>query len=211
MEASMRWTSKDLEALPFEDGTRYEIIDGELYVSRQLGLQHQLVCLRLGALLHQWSMQTGRGVANIAPSLIFAPDDDIAPDVVWISMERLPAVLQADGKLYSAPDLIVEVLSPGAQNTQRDREAKLGRYARRGVPRCWIIEWQGRRVEVYRQEQAELRLVATLGKEDSLRSPLLPDFSCPVRQLFAGLPVDPGDEGSAADAWPGSTDEDAIS
>lgn len=131
-------------------------------------------------------------MANIAPGLIFAPDDDVAPDVVWISMERLPAVLQADGRLHGAPDLIVEVLSPGAQNTQRDREAKLGLYSRRGVPAYWIIDWQARQVEIYRQEQEGLRLVATLSEGDILQSPLLPGFSCPVRQLFAGLSTGPG-------------------
>jgi Uma2 family endonuclease len=187
METSMRWTSKDLEALPLEDGTRYEIIDGELYVSKQPSWEHQFVCLQVGALLHQWSMHTGRGVTNIAPGLIFAPNDDVAPDVVWISTERLPSILQPDGKLHGAPDLIIEVLSPGLQNIQRDRETKLGLYSRRGVSEYWIIDWRERQVEIYRQKQAGLQLVATLDQDGTLQSPLLPGFSCPVRQLFIGL------------------------
>ena len=64
-----------------------------------------------------------------------------APDVVWVSKERLAAVLRRDGKLHGAPDLVIEVLSPGAKNERRDREAKLKLYARRGVREYWIINW----------------------------------------------------------------------
>ncbi len=200
MDTSMRWTSKDLEALPFEDGTRYEIIDGELYVSKQPDLEHQYVCVRLVMALEAWSQQMRRGLTLFAPGLVFAEDESVAPDVVWLSWERLAHVRGADGKLHAAPELIVEVLSPGEKNVQRDRDLKRRLYARRGVPEYWIIDWQARRGEVYRQEQGELRLVATLGEEDRLQSPLLPGFSCPVQQLFAGLPTGPGNEGSAADA-----------
>ncbi|MBI2218960.1 MAG: Uma2 family endonuclease, partial [Candidatus Rokubacteria bacterium] len=54
-------------------------------------------------------------------------------DVVWVSTQRLATVLWPDGKLHAAPDLIVEVLSPGAANERRDREVKLTLYSRRGV------------------------------------------------------------------------------
>src|SRR5260370_17200838 len=122
--AMLRWTSQDLESLP-DDGKRYEIIDGELYVSKQPDWHHQLVCLRLGGLLDAWSLQTKAGMANAEPGVIFADDDDVAPDVIWISREQLAIALQPDGKLHSAPELAVEVLSPGVTNLRRDPEAKL--------------------------------------------------------------------------------------
>ena len=187
MTASPRWTSADLQALP-DNGKRYEIIDGELLVSRQPHYYHQLVCFRLGLLLESWNKATGRGQVNLAPGVIFADDDDVAPDVIWISHERLAASLAPDGKLHSAPELIVEVLSPGEVNERRDREAKLRLYSRRGSLEYWIVDWRTRSVEVYRRDQTELRLVGTLYESDSLATPLLADFSCVVAGLFERIP-----------------------
>jgi Uma2 family endonuclease len=184
--ATLRWTSKDLEMLP-DDGKRYEIVDGELYVSIQPHYHHQRVCVRLTTLLEVWSQQTKAGEANFAPGLIFADDEDVAPDVTWISQERRATALQADGKLHAAPELVVEVLSPGVINERRDREFKLRLYSRRGVQEYWVVSWQERRIETYRRENAMLKLDKTLYENDFLQSPLLPGFSCQVSEIFAGI------------------------
>jgi len=183
---SLRWTSRDLEAFP-DDGKRYEIVDGELYVAKQPDWQHQHLCTRLAGLLDAWCLQTNAGVANAAPGVIFPDDTNVAPDVVWISRERLATALRADGHLHAAPELVVEVLSPGGTNELRDREAKLKLYSRRGVVEYWIVSWQERLVELYRREDAALKLVSTLYENDVLQSPLLPGFACHVSLLFAGV------------------------
>ncbi len=183
METALRWTSADLELFP-DNGKRYEIIDGELYVSKQPHWDHQFVCTRLCRFLDEWNDQTGAGVVTGAPGLIFADDDDVAPDVVWISRERLATALGDDGKLHAAPELVVEDLSPGGANERRDREAKLKLYSRRGVREYWIVDWRQRQVEVYRRAQAQLHLAETLYEDDRLQSPLLPNFAVQVRQLF---------------------------
>ena len=185
MTTTPRFTSADLEAFP-DDGKRYEIIDGELYVSKQPHFYHQRVCLNVAFKLEQ----SGSGQASMAPGLIFADDDDVAPDVVWVSSGRLSITLRPDGKLHAAPELIVEVLSPGAANEKRDREAKLKLYSRRGVDEYWIIDWRQRRIEVFRREEARLVLAATLSESDTLKTPLLPAFRCGVVDLFAGIPAD---------------------
>ena len=187
MTSRLRWTSKDLESMP-DDGKRYEIIDGELYVSKQHHYYHQRVCTKLTFLLESWNQQAGLGEASGAPGLIFAEDDDVAPDIVWASFARLQTILQPDGKLHAAPELIIEVLSPGARNEKRDRESKLKLYSRRGVSEYWIVDWTARRVEVYRREQSQLVLVSTLFGSDVLASPLLPGFSCALADLFKGFP-----------------------
>jgi len=190
MARSLRWTTADLEAMPDTlDGTRYEIIDGELYVSKQPDFDHQRVCGRVYGSLQRWSDQTGAGDAVFAPGVIFAADDNVAPDVVWISKARLATALWEDRRhLHAAPELIVEVLSPGPTNEHRDREAKLKLYSRRGVHEYWVVDWRQRQVEVHRRQDAELHLIGTLYASDVLRSPLLPDFALPVAELFAGLP-----------------------
>ncbi|MBI2756008.1 MAG: Uma2 family endonuclease [Chloroflexi bacterium] len=183
MVITSRWTSADLDLLP-EDGRRYEIIDGELFMSRQPHWHHQRTCSRLCAALDAWSRPDHRGQANIAPGLIFAEDDDVAPDVVWISTARLRHGLR-DGKLYTAPELVVEVLSPGSTNERRDREAKLKLYARRGVDEYWIADWRTRAVELFRRTSTGLERAATLHEGDTLTSPLLPCFSLSLEELFA--------------------------
>jgi len=83
--------------------------------------------------------------------------------------------------------LVVEVLSPGSVNERRDREVKLKLYSRRGVSEYWIVDWQQRKVEVYQRQQMALHLLATLYATDTLTSPLLPGFACPVVTLFDTL------------------------
>src|SRR5437660_11750932 len=183
---TLHWTLRDLELLP-DDGSRFEIIDGELYVAKQPDWQHQLVAFRLGFLLEVWNEQSQAGFVNLTPGVIFTDDTNVVPDLIWISQERLKTALHKDGKLHNAPELVVEVLSPGAENERRDREVKLKLYSRRNVKEYWVVDWRERNLEVYRREDAVLTLDKTLNEIDVLESPLLPGFRCEVSQLFKGL------------------------
>jgi Uma2 family endonuclease len=183
---ALHWTSSDLELLP--EDKRYEIVDGELYVSKQPHLHHQIVIGKVLALLDRWSEQTQTGIPIVNPGVIFADDDDVVPDVVWISYKRYATSFQPDGKLHSSPELVVEVLSPGSENKRRDREVKLKLYSRRGAEEYWVVNWQERNLEVYRRENAVLTLDRTLNEHDVLQSPLLAGFRCKVGELFKNLP-----------------------
>ncbi len=185
MSVTRRYTSADLARLPHVEGGRYEIIDGELHVSTQPRVEHQYACSQLVGALVFWSQRTGRGIPIIAPGLVFAPDQDVAPDLVWISHARLATALDAGGHLRDAPELVVEVLSPGAANERRDREQKLALYERHGVQEYWIVDSRGRRVEVYRRAESGFAAAATLAGEDMLTTPLLPGFACHLPSLWA--------------------------
>jgi Uma2 family endonuclease len=108
----------------------------------------------------------------------------VAPDLVWVSKERVATIIAADGKMHESPDLVIEILSPGKANQERDREKKLALYSRYGVREYWIVDWRAITVEVYRHEQDELHLVQTLHSGDELTSPLLHGFSCPIDRFF---------------------------
>jgi Uma2 family endonuclease len=179
-----RWTSKDLEALPYVEGTRYEIIDGQLHMTTQPHYHHQYVCNEIARQLTNWSKETGLGRVIPAPGVIFSEDNNVAPDVVWLSNDRLVETLREDGHFHGAPELIIEALSLGSANEKRDRVAKLQLYSRRGVDEYWIIDWRSRSVEVYRRLDGPLELVATLRGDDTLQTTLLPGFSCRVGSLF---------------------------
>jgi len=187
MPTSLRWTIADLDALP-DDGKRYEIVDGELYMSSQPDYAHQRVCLDFGLLLDQWSEITGAGETNLAPGVIFSEDNAVAPDVMWMSWGRLAAARRPnDGHLYAAPELVIEVLSPGSANERRDREVKLKLYSGRGVDEYWIADWRNQTVALYRRQGEALEPVATLAGDDLLSSPRFPGCSRPVSFVFRSL------------------------
>jgi Uma2 family endonuclease len=181
--AAVRFTMSDLDAFP-EDGQRYEVIDGELFVSRAAHLEHQWAADGVLIALGLWSRESALGRARSAAGVIFSESDAVIPDVIWISRERWALIAGDDGHFHGAPDLAVEVLSPGPVNERRDREAKLKLYSVWGVREYWIVDWRGQTVSVYRREGAQLRLTGTLRREDILTSPLLSGFALPVTRIF---------------------------
>ena len=180
-----RWTVRDLDALPNDGGwKRYEIIDGDLYVTRAPHVSHQDAGGNLYAELRRWSKQTQLGKPFQAPGVIFTPTDAVIPDVVWISQERLTSGIDEAGHLTVAPEIMIEVLSPGEWNEQRDKEVKLKLYSQHGVQEYWIVNWQLKTVEIYRRREAQLQWVTTLLEGDTLTSPLLPGFSVAAAEIF---------------------------
>jgi Uma2 family endonuclease len=180
----VRWTIYDLEVLPENEWTRYEIIDGELFMTRSPHRRHQQVCGKIFGKLDVWSESSGLGETIVTPGLIFSEADSVIPDVVWVSRERLAQIEDEAGHLTGAPELIVEVLSPGQQNERRDKEVKLKLYSVQGVREYWIVDRLTKQVEVYRREKARLVLVGTLFNDDEITSPLLPGFACSISSFF---------------------------
>jgi Uma2 family endonuclease len=131
----------------------------------------------------------GSGLAVAAPGIVLENEDNLIPDAVWMSAERLASAMWPDGKLHELPELVVEVLSPGTTNVQRDREEKPSVYARLGVLEYWLVDWPARRMEIFRLSDAgSLDLATILTETDFLSSPLLPGFEHPMGRLFIGVP-----------------------
>jgi Uma2 family endonuclease len=182
---SIRWTVRDLDAMPDDGGwKRYEIIDGALIVTRAPHFRHQDAGGNIHVELTNWARRTGLGKACEAPGVIFTETDAVIPDVVWASNECLEKGMDNAGHFIVAPELIVEVLSAGEINEQRDREVKLKLYSLHGVQEYWVVNWQLRNIEVYRRQEMRLQKVVTLLREDRLTSPLLPGFACELVTVF---------------------------
>ncbi len=183
--SALQWTTHDLTFLSDDDGwKRHEIIDGELYVTRAPHIRHQGAASKINIRLGIWSEKTGLGQPFQTPGVIFTPTDAVIPDVVWVSNDRLQNGTDEAGHFTVAPELIVEILSPGDKNHQRDKEFKLKLYSRHGVQEYWIVNWQLKTIDLYRRHDSALQLVHTLLAADSLTSPLLPGFSTLVADLF---------------------------
>lgn len=177
------WTTQDIELLP-DNGNRYEIIDGELFVTRSPHWNHQNISVNIVTELNIWCRETGLGQVVTTPGIIFGEGDNVIPDIVWISQEKLAQLLDNSGHLTGAPELIIEVLSPGEENQRRDQQAKLKLYSIQGVQEYWIVDPILQQVQVYRRDQALLILIATYLKNDPLNSPLLPGFLGRIDRFF---------------------------
>jgi len=174
----------DLDLMP-DDGNRYELIEGKLFVSRAPGLPHQRILANLIVLLKIFLDAHPLGEMFPTPGVIFDNHNAVIPDIVFIRRERLPDIA-ADEKVTGAPDLAIEIVSLGAENARRDRIVKLQTYSKFGVREYWVVDGYRRTIEVYRLEQERLALVATLTNDEELTTPLLPEFSCRARQVFEG-------------------------
>ncbi|MGD1949062.1 MAG: Uma2 family endonuclease [Leptolyngbyaceae cyanobacterium] len=182
----IRWTVRDLDVMPDDGGwKRYEIINGDLLVTRAPHIRHQSAGGNIHFELEAWSRQTQLGKPYQTPGVIFSPTDAVIPDVVWISKERLANGTDDAGHLVVTPELMVEILSPGERNEQRDREFKLKLYSLYGVQEYWIVNWQLQTLEVYRRKDTQLELTGTLLSKDSLKSPILPGFTMSIEKIFA--------------------------
>jgi Uma2 family endonuclease len=135
--------------------------------------------------LDTWSIATKLGETALGAGVIFGNKDDVIPDVVWVSKEKYEALIDEAGHLVGAPDIAIEILSAGTENERRDREVKLKLYSSQGVLEYWIADWREKKLQIYRRENGVLKLAMTLFVTDMLTSPLLPEFACPLSQIFA--------------------------
>lgn len=124
------------------EGEPVELIRGELVMSPAPKSSHQIIVVLLTELFSGISRKSG-GFALCAPSDVVLSDDTILqPDVFYIAKERRSII---GDRINGAPDLVIEVLSTGAE--RRDRVAKLDAYARHGVPEFWIVDQRARVID----------------------------------------------------------------
>jgi Uma2 family endonuclease len=176
-------TVADLDAFPEDDGNRYELIEGELYVARAPGIPHQRVLNNLQFELGSYLKANPIGILVPGAGAIFSDYDAVIPDLTFVRHERWDQVVTGE-KFTGAVDLVVEILSPGAANRRRDLEAKRRLYGKYGIEEYWIVDSENLSVAVFRLEGNALNEIATISGHDELASPLLPGFKLPVSALF---------------------------
>src|SRR5215831_20355005 len=175
-------TVEDLDLMP-DDGNRYELIGAELQVSKTPGMTHQTTSGRIYFSIESFLRQNPIGVVVATPGVIFSNVDAVIPDLVFMATGTVGAAVQAD-RIRGAPDLAIEIVSPGADNARRDRVAKRYLYAKFGVREYWIVNIVARQIEVYRLEGKTLVLEATLGEDESITSLVLPGYKARVGSFF---------------------------
>jgi len=180
------YTIADWDAMPYRDGNRYEIIEGELFVSCSPGLTHEIVLMNLIRRVGRFLDDKPIGLFLSGPGMILSNFSGVIPDAVFILKEQRDNIVK-DDRLHAPPALVVEILSPGAANIRRDRISKLNLYAKHGVPEYWIVDPKNKLLERYLREGSSLILKTTLQHEDTLTMTALPGFSCPVSDIFKDI------------------------
>jgi len=170
----------DLARAP-EDGRRYEIYDGEVFVVPSPLPRHQIVALNLAELFREYA-RANSGHVLISPiDIVFSEYDVVQPDVVYFTAARRHLV-QPDAPIRERPDITVEVLSPSTAATDRGKKMQL--FARYGVPEYWLVDPHAQRIEIHRLGRGSYLLAQTAGPDDIVRSAILPDLRFPAARIF---------------------------
>jgi len=176
-----RMTADELFTMP-EDGFRYELVKGELRKMSPAGGEHGAIIFNLSILLGQYikANNLGQGFgAETGFKLASNPDTVRAADIAFVRRERIPATGIPKNFWQIAPDLAVEVLSPG--DTLEEVEEKVEDWLSAGTRAVWIVSPKRRSVTVYRS----MTDVTRLSEADDLDGgDVVPGFRCKVVEFF---------------------------
>lgn len=181
LPAQGEWRYEDYLNLP-DDGHRYEIIEGVLYVTNAPDIDHQLAVIKLVVQLENYVTKNNLGFVLTAPFEIHLSETSrpVLPDVIFIKTDRWPG---PGAKFFTgAPDLIVEVWSPGTSRT--DRSVKLPAYEQAGVPEYWIANPKTRSVVVFTLTESEYTELGEFAGDEVIQSAVLPDLKIVTQSLF---------------------------
>lgn len=173
------WTYEDYLDFP-DDGKRYEIVDGEVYVTPAPLIRHQGIVGWLFVRMYEHVREHGGGRVFVAPvDVVLSPTDVVEPDVVFVADADTHRITRAN--IQGPPTLAVEVLS----DPRHDRVRKRRLYARFGVVEYWLVDPDGERVEVYRLAGDQYPTPTLLEAGTALSTDLLPALSIDVAALLA--------------------------
>jgi Uma2 family endonuclease len=179
-ESETLMTAEELLLLR-DDGRKYELVNGRLRVSEPPGVPHGYLQLRLGARLTAVVEAAMLGVVFVEGGVVLrrGPDTVRGPDVAFVAHARMPDPL-APGYFEGAPDLAIEIVSPG--DAAWEVAEKVEEYLAAGTHLVWVVDPKNRIVVVHTPERVArvLRLADTLDGGD-----VVPGFRLTLAELFA--------------------------
>ncbi|QTA86418.1 Putative restriction endonuclease type II, DUF820 [Desulfonema magnum] len=179
--AQGEWSYEDYLNLP-DNGCRYEIIEGVLYVTNAPDIDHQFIVVKIVSQIEQFVAGNKLGYVLTAPFEVHLSEKSrpVQPDVLFITSERWPG----SGAKYfeGAPDLVAEVLSPSSRRT--DQVIKFIAYEQAKVPEYWIADPKTRSVQVFALDGEEYALSGEFAGEEVIESRILTGLKIVTASLF---------------------------
>jgi Uma2 family endonuclease len=163
------------------EGSPYQLVQGELLMSPSPTYEHQRVVAKLGTWLFQWVERLGLGEVIFAPMDVYLSETDVyQPDIVFVAQGRLK--LTEEGKIEGAPDMVIEVLSPGT--AYYDLRTKKDVYEAAGVREYWIVDPIQKSIEIYSNGSNGLEQSAKARGKGTVSSRVVGEFRIELEKLF---------------------------
>ncbi len=176
--SGMQLTLDEFLALPEMD-QRCEFEEGKLYIMPSPNVDHQQLSQFLLIHLSTQLMDLGLALVHLPVDVLLSESVLVVPDIVVVKPERADII--GPQRIAGAPDIAVEILSSDAN---RDLVRKRRWYAEAGVLEYWPIDPIANTLTVLELGDGAYRERAVLTAEDTLTTPLFPEFSLPLAQLF---------------------------
>jgi Uma2 family endonuclease len=168
--------------IPDGDTSIYELINGNIVRRSSPHSIHQIIQSNLMRLIGNYVVEKKAGRVMGAPmDVVFDDENSPQPDVFFIKKER-EKIIEYNGPVWGAPDLIIEVISEGT--AKNDRIFKKALYERCGVSEYWIVDPPSKSIEVYTLDNQRYTLVDFFEIEGKIKSPLFTDLDLDVKDVF---------------------------
>ena len=179
------WTYRDYYNMP-DDGNRYEIIDGELFMMAAPRWKHQMILTEISNRLYNYM----RGKPC---HVVFSPLD-VRLALYGEKKGKETNVVQPDVMVFcgndkfderggiAAPDFVAEILSPSTKKMDRQKKFKL--YEKAGVREYWIIDGEKETIEVYVHDGVKFGPKMYYNKSSSITSAIFKDFEVKVGDIM---------------------------
>jgi Uma2 family endonuclease len=178
----IKFTYEDYLLFP-DDGRRHELIEGDHYMTPAPSIKHQQIAMNLSRALSNYLATCRIGRVYAAPCDVVLSDTDVVQPDLLVVLSANASIITGQN-VRGAPNLLIEILSESTRKTDEIIKRKL--YERYGVQEYWIVDPEVETVKVYRMTPQGYSRVAELSHEasDTLCTPLLPDLSLPLLDLF---------------------------
>jgi Uma2 family endonuclease len=173
---------EEFQELPRDGSKRFELIEGEVFMTPSPNTKHQRAVGRLFRALSDFVEENDLGEVFIAPyDIVFSKWTALEPDLLFIRQDRRSIITEAN--VQGAPDLVIEILSPS--NKAYDRKTKLVAYEKAGVPELWYLDPEEKTAEILNRGGGGRYVVtATLSGNDAIVSTALRGLSLRLDQVF---------------------------
>jgi Uma2 family endonuclease len=175
-----QWTYEAYLKIP-NDGNRYEIIDGVLYLMASPNHKHQTAVRKIAHYFTTYVDLAGLGEVLLSPFDITLPSGSTVQPDVSVVLKQNKRIVKAK-RAYGTPDLVVEVASPSTGGY--DQKLKKASYAQAGVKEYWIVRPSRKTVEISTLEEGELVSKGIFKGQDTLPTQIIPEFPVKVEQFF---------------------------